>query len=154
MSDENVRTVEVTRIGKGLYEATNAHGVRMVFGHDNTENFSAVELLLTAIAGCSATDVDFITSKRSEPADFRVHISGDKVRDETARNHVSNIRLTFDISFPEGEQGDAARGVLERAVHQSHDRLCSVSQTVMRGTPVEVRVAGPREEPTGDGESS
>ena len=137
-----MRSVEITRIRKGLYEATNGHGVKMVFGNDNTQSFSAVELLLTAIAGCSGTDVDFITSKRSEPSDFHVSISGEKVRDEAGKNHVSNIRLTFDLSFPEGEEGDAARGVLERAVHQSHDRLCSVSQTVMRGTPVEVQITG------------
>jgi putative redox protein len=141
MSEDNVRTVEVTRVSKGLYEATNAHGVRMVFGNDNTQNFSAVELLLAAIAGCSSTDVDLITSKRAEPTDFRARICGDKVRDGAGRNHVSDIRLTFDVSFPEGEEGDAARGVLERAVQQSHDRLCSVSQTVERGTPIEVHVA-------------
>lgn len=141
MSDDNVRTVDVRRIRKGLYEATNTHGVTMVFGNDNTQNFSAVELLLTAIAGCSGTDVDFITSKRSEPADFHLHISGDKVRDDAGKNHVANIRLTFDITFPEGEEGDAARDVLETAVHRSHERLCSVSQTVMRATPIEVDVA-------------
>lgn len=141
MNEENVRTVDITRISKGLYEATNRHGVKMVFGHDNTENFSAVELLLTAIAGCSGTDVDFITSKRSEPSSFELHVSGDKVRDETGKNHVTNISVTFDITFPEGEEGDAARSVLERSVHQSHDRLCSVSQTVERGTPIKVEIA-------------
>ena len=141
MNEENVRTVDITRISKGLYEATNRHGVKMVFGHDNTENFSAVELLLTAIAGCSGTDVDFITSKRSEPSSFKLHVSGDKVRDETGKNHVTNISVTFDITFPEGEAGDAARSVLERSVHQSHDRLCSVSQTVERGTPIKVEIA-------------
>lgn len=141
MNDENVRTVDITRISKGLYEATNRHGVKMVFGHDNTENFSAVELLLTAIAGCGGTDVDFITSKRSEPSSFKLHVSGDKVRDETGKNHVTNISVTFDITFPEGEDGDAARSVLERSVHQSHDRLCSVSQTVERGTPIKVEIA-------------
>lgn len=140
--DDNVRTVEVTRIEKGLYEATNRHGAKIVFGHDNTKNLSAVELLLAAIAGCSGTDVDFITSKRAEPTSFRVHISGEKVRDAAGKNHVTGISLTFDIEFPEDEGGDAARGVLERAVHQSHDRLCSVSQTVERGTPIRVHVAG------------
>lgn len=142
MNDENVRTVDITRISKGLYEATNRHGVKMVFGQDNTKSFSAVELLLTAIAGCSGTDVDFITSKRSEPSSFRLHVSGDKVRDERGKNHVANISVTFDITFPEGEEGDAARSVLERSVHQSHDRLCSVSQTVERGTPIKVEIAG------------
>jgi uncharacterized OsmC-like protein len=142
MSDENLRTVEITRISKGLYEATNSHGAKLVFGHDNTQNFSAVELLLTAIAGCSGTDVDFITSKRAEPVGFDLRISGEKVRDDAGKNHVANISLTFDISFPEGEEGDAARSVLERSVHQSHDRLCSVSQTVERGTPIQVAIAG------------
>jgi uncharacterized OsmC-like protein len=140
--NDNVRTVDITRIEKGLYEAVNRHGVKMVFGNDNTKNFSAVELMLCAIAGCSGTDVDFITSKRAEPTSFKVSISGEKVRDEKGKNHVANISLTFDIEFPEGEEGDAARGVLERAVHQSHDRLCSVSQTVERGTPISVHIAG------------
>lgn len=142
MSDENVRTVDISRISKGLYEASNRHGVKIVFGTDNTQSFSAVELLLAAIAGCSGADVDHITSKRAEPADFHVRISGEKARDETGKNHVANLQLTFDITFPEGEEGDAAREVLERAVHQSHDRLCSVSQTVERGTEVQVRIAG------------
>jgi putative redox protein len=142
MDAENVRTVEIHRISKGLYEAVNRHGVKLVFGHDNTQSFSAVELLLAAIAGCSGTDVDFITAKRSEPSSFKVSVSGEKARDERGRNHVANITLTFDIAFPEGEGGDAARSVLERSVHQSHDRLCSVSQTVERGTPIAVEIAG------------
>lgn len=141
MSDDNLRTVDITRIEKGLYEATNRHGVKLVFGQDNTQNFSAVELLLAAIAGCSGTDVDFITSKRAEPTAFDVHISGEKVRDGAGKNHVADITVTFDIRFPQGEAGDAARGVLQRAVQQSHDRLCSVSQTVERGTPISVHVA-------------
>lgn len=142
MSDENLRTVDITRVSKGVYEAVNRHGVKMTFGQDNTTMFSSVELLLAAIAGCSGTDVDFITSKRAEPVSFKLHIQGEKVRDEAGRNHVADISLTFDITFPEGEEGDAARGVLERSVHQSHQRLCSVSQTVMRGTPIEVEIAG------------
>ena len=142
MSDDHVRTVDITRIRKGLYEARNMHGMKIVFGNDNTQSFSAVELLLAAIAGCSGADVDFITAKRSEPADFHVRMSGEKARDEAGKNHVANLQMTFDITFPEGEEGDAAREVLERAVHQSHDRLCSVGQTVERGTPVQVHIAG------------
>jgi putative redox protein len=142
MNDDNVRTVDISRLAKGVYVATNRHGVKMVFGHDNAQMFSPVELMLTAIAGCSGTDIDFITSKRSEPSSFKLRITGDKVRDETGKNHVANISFTVDIDFPDGEEGDAARGVLERAVHQSHDRLCSVSQTIVRGTPIAVTIAG------------
>ena len=141
MNEENVRTVDITRTSKGVYEAVNRHGVKMVFSHDGEKTFTPVELLLTAIAGCSGIDVDFITSKRAEPASFKLHISGEKVRDEAGKNLVTDISLTFDITFPEGEEGDAARSVLERAVHQSHDRLCSVSRTVETGTPVAVHIA-------------
>jgi putative redox protein len=141
LRDERLRTVEVTRTGLGVYQAVNGHGAKITFGQDNTQMFSAVELLLASIAGCSGTDVDFITSRRAEPESFNVHISGEKVRDHSGKNHVASISMTFDVRFPEGEAGDAARAVLERAVQQSHDRLCSVSQTVTRGTPVEVRVA-------------
>jgi putative redox protein len=66
MSD-NLRTVDITRTERGVYRAVNRHGVTMVFSHDGTKTFTPVELLLTAIAGCSGIDVDFITSKRAEP---------------------------------------------------------------------------------------
>ncbi len=142
MTQDNLRTVDITRTSRGVYEAVNRHGVKMVFSHDGEKTFTPVELLLTAIAGCSGVDVDFITGKRAEPDSFTMHIEGEKARDETGKNHITGISMTFDIDFPEGDEGDAARGVLERAVQQSHDRLCSVSRTVEMGTPVEVRIAG------------
>lgn len=142
MNEDDRRTVDITRTAQGVYEAVNRHGVRMVYSHDGEKTFTPVELLLTAIAGCSGIDVDLITGKRAEPTRFTMHISGEKVRDESGKNHVSDISLTFDVAFPEGEEGDAARRVLEKSVRQSHDRLCSVSQTVERGTPVEVTILG------------
>lgn len=140
MNQDNVRTVDITRTEKGVYEAVNRHGVTMVYSHDGEKTFTPVELLLTAIAGCSGIDVDFITSKRAEPVRFTMSIAGEKVRDETGKNHVAGIELTFDVAFPDGEGGDAARATLERAVRQSHERLCGVSQTVERATPITVRV--------------
>jgi uncharacterized OsmC-like protein len=44
--------------------------------------------------------------------------------------------VTFHVEFPEGPEGDRARAILPRAVRLSHDRLCTVSRTVERGTPV------------------
>ena len=140
MSEDNLRTVDITRTGHGVYEAVNRHGVSMVFSHDGEKTFTPVELLLTAIAGCSGIDVDFITSKRAEPDSFTMRIVGEKVRDADGCNHVEGITLRFDVTFPDGEAGDAARSSLERAVRQSHDRLCSVSRTVERGTPIAVEI--------------
>ena len=63
----------------------------------------------------------------------------DKVRAE-AGNVLRDIQVRFDVRFPDGEHGDAARDVLPEAVRRSHDRLCTVSRTVELGTPIEVVV--------------
>lgn len=130
------RVVELTRLGKARYKATNARGGVLVLGGGDDPDFTPVEALLAAIAGCSAIDVDLITGKRSQPVAFDVRSEGDKVRDDDG-NHMSNLRITFSVEFPEGEAGDAAREVLDRAIQQSHDRLCTVSRTVQLGTPVQ-----------------
>lgn len=129
------RVVDLSRIGSGRYKATNARGGVMVLGSGEDPDFTPVEALLAAIAGCSAIDVDLITGKRAQPVAFDVRSEGDKVRDEQG-NHMTNLHITFSIEFPEGEAGDAARGVLDRAIQQSHDRLCTVSRTVQLGAPV------------------
>ena len=45
------------------------------------------------------------------------------------------------MTFPEGEDGDRAREMLPKAIAMSHDRLCTVSRTVVLGTPVDSAVA-------------
>jgi len=64
-----------------------------------------------------------------------VQVDGEKMRDEDG-NRLGELSVTFRLSFPEGEGGDAARALLPGAVKRSHDRLCSVSRTVELGTPV------------------
>ena len=99
-----------------------------------------VELLLTAIAGCTAIDVDILTSRRAEPDSFIVEADAEKVRDEKGRNLLTDITVTFRIRFPAGEGGDAARTLLPDAVQRSHERLCTVSRTVELGTAVTPRI--------------
>ncbi|MFI6265572.1 OsmC family protein [Micromonospora sp. NPDC051006] len=100
-----------------------------------------MELLLAAIGGCTAVDVDYITSRRAEPIEFSVEVTGDKIRDETGGNRMENLTVAFTVMFPAGEDGDKAREALPRALQQSHDRLCTVSRTVELGTPVSTSVA-------------
>jgi uncharacterized OsmC-like protein len=144
MTQGPLRSVELVRLAKGRYEATNARGAKLVLGSGGEGVFSPVELLLTAIAGCSAADVDFITSKRAEPSRFTVRMTGHKIRDE-AGNRLTDLTLTFDVEFPAGEAGDAAREALPRSVAQSHDRLCTVSRTVEVGSPIAVQITEPGE---------
>jgi uncharacterized OsmC-like protein len=67
-------------------------------------------------------------------------VTGDKVGDASG-NRMTDLAVTFSVSFPDGESGDRARAILPRAVRTSHDRLCTVSRTVEAGTPVAVTVA-------------
>ncbi len=135
------RSVELTRIGEHRFKAINKRGGVLPIGEGDDPDFSPVELLLAAIAGCGAIDVDYITGKRSEPASFDVHVEGDKVRDDDG-NHIANIKVVFDVTFPEGDAGDAARGVLPSAIEKSRDRICTVSRTVALPTPVQMEQKG------------
>lgn len=132
-------SVDVTRTAAGQFRATNSRGKTLDFGDGDNELFTPVELLLTAIAGCSAIDVDIFTSRRSEPTQFDVTVSGEKLRDENG-NHMGPIDVTFTVRFPEGEAGEAARKVYPETVELSHERLCTVSRTVTLPTPVTMHV--------------
>lgn len=136
MGDDTFRYIDMTAIGEGRFKATNRRGGVLPVGSGDDPDFTPVELLLAALAGCSAIDVSLITGKRAEPVSFDVRCSGDKVRDEQG-NHLTNLRVTFDLVFPEGEGGDKAREILPRALEMTRDRLCSVSRTVAIGEPVE-----------------
>lgn len=143
MSDETLRSIALTKIGDARFKATNARGGETFMGTGGEDpDFTPVELLLAAIAGCSAIDVDLITAKRGASTGFEIAAEGRKVRDENG-NHMTGLRVTFDVAFPEGPEGDAAREFLPRAIAMSRDRLCTVSRTVQLGADVTYDVAGP-----------
>ncbi|WP_349829445.1 OsmC family protein [Brevibacterium litoralis] len=134
------RAVTVTRTATGHYRAVNAAGVTLDFGTGDGE-FSPVELLLAALAGCSAVDVDTVTSRRTEPERFTVEAHGEKVVDESGGNILQELGLDFDLAFPEDEAGRKAARLARRLVGLSHDRYCTVSRTVEAPSPVAVTLA-------------
>jgi len=133
--NDSLRSVELTRIGTHRFKATNERGGVLPIGEGVDPDFTPVELLLAAVAACGAIDVDYITGKRAEPESFDLYVEGEKVRDEDG-NHLTNLRVVFDVRFPDGEAGDAARAVLPSAIERSRDRICTVSRTVALPTPV------------------
>jgi len=137
---ETLRSIELTRIGERRYKATNVRGGVLPIGTGEDPDFTPIELLLAALAGCSAVDVDLITGKRAQPTSFDVHAEGHKVRDDLG-NHVTGMRIVFDLEFPEGEAGDAARAVLPRTLEQVRDRLCPVVRTVALPNEVDLLAA-------------
>jgi len=140
MADSSVhRAVTVERIARGVFTVTNARGGQFRFGTGGDTDFTPTELLLAAIAGCTAIDVDILTSRRAEPDRFVVRADADKIRDASG-NRLTGIQVTFQIGFPGGVQGDEARAILPDAVKKSHDRLCTVGRTIETGTPIATRI--------------
>ncbi|MDO5534459.1 MAG: OsmC family protein [Propionibacteriaceae bacterium] len=132
MTDAPGITVTLSRRDLMAYTATNGRGASIEVGGEG--NFSPVELLLAAIGGCTAVDVDVMTSRRAEPEAFEVEVSGTKSTE--GGNHLTDLEVTFRLRFPEGADGDQARERIEPAVKASHERDCTVSRTVELGTPV------------------
>jgi putative redox protein len=139
MATDSHRTVNITRTSAGRFTAVNGRGGTLDFGTGDVEDFTPVELLLTAIGGCTAVDVDILTTRRAEPESFVVQVDGDKVRD-AGGNRMQELTVTFRLKFAQGQGGDAARALLPGAVQRSHDRLCTVSRTVELGTAVTARI--------------
>jgi putative redox protein len=138
-SETKHRTLTVERIAAGQFAAVNSRGGRIVFGTGADEEFTPTELLLIAIGGCTAIDIDIIATRRAEPESFEIVVDADKVRDENG-NHLANVEVTYRVTFPAGEAGDNAREVLPEAVRKSHERLCTVGRTVELPTPITTRI--------------
>jgi putative redox protein len=139
-TDPAHRNVTVERVTSGMLTVTNNRGGQIVLGTGGGADFTPTELLLAAIGGCTAIDIDILTSRRAEPEAFAVQVDAEKVRDADG-NRLADVEVTFQITSPGTEQGDAARALLPDAVKKSHDRLCTVGRTVEIGTPVATRIA-------------
>lgn len=129
--------VTVERTSAGHFVARNRRGGEVAFG-TGEDLFSPVELMLAAIAGCSSVDVDTLVTRRAEPLSFVATATGERDKDEAGASYATDLAVVFDLVFGDGEGADKAREVLPHAVRMSHDRLCTVSNTIQRGTPVEM----------------
>jgi putative redox protein len=139
VADDAIRSIEVQRVGKHHYTATNVRGGTLDFGSGDDAGFTPIEMLLAAIGGCTALDVEHITEKRAEPLALTFTTSAEKVRDDDG-NHLTGIEIVIRAEFPASEAGDAAREILPDALRRSHDRLCTVSRTIELGATVTARL--------------
>lgn len=129
--------VDVTRVDTGHYRATNAAGASLEFG-SGEGLLSPVELLLAAVAGCSAVDVDVVTSRRTEPEVFDIQVEGTRV-DEDGASRLSDVDVEFSLRFPDTDAGRQAQSMVERLVRISQEKDCTVSRTVENPTNVTFR---------------
>ncbi|HEX5190584.1 MAG TPA: OsmC family protein [Streptosporangiaceae bacterium] len=133
------RTVTVRRVASGRFAVANERGGEFTFGTGDGTEFTPTELLLAAVGGCTAIDIDILTSRRAEPEAFEVVVEADKVRDADG-NRLTDIVVTFRVAFPAGAHGDEARAILPDVARKSHDKLCTVGRTIELGTPIAARV--------------
>jgi putative redox protein len=138
-TDSKHRSLSVGRVAPGRFTATNSRGGQLAFGTGDSEDFTPTELLLVALGGCTAIDIDILTSRRAEPDSFAIDVDADKIRDDQG-NRLTNLEITYRVTFPAGTDGDNARAILPEAVRQSHERLCTVGRTVELATPVATRI--------------
>ncbi len=133
------RTVTVRRVASGRFAVTNDRGGEIAFGTGEGTDFTPTELLLAATGGCTAIDIDVLTSRRAEPDAFEVAVDAEKIRDAEG-NRLTDIVVTFRVAFPATGQGDEARAILPDVVRKSHDKLCTVGRTIELGTPITTRI--------------
>lgn len=82
-----------------------------------------MELLLTAVGGCSGIDIISILEKMRLKVDsFDMEVSGERADDHPKRFTHVNIHYRFTGELPEEK--------VRRAIELSRDKYCSVSQSL------------------------
>ena len=61
--------------------------------------------------------------------------SGDRVNEDGA-SRLSEVRVGFDLSFPDTPEGNQARRMVDNLIRISHEKDCTVSRTVENPTRV------------------
>lgn len=136
---DTLRTASITRTGDMRYTATNARGATLELGDGSSDHFTPVELLLVALAGCTALTADPVVARRADVDRLDVAIRADKIRDDLG-SHLVDVEMIVDALFS-GDGAEAARERLPDILRQAEERLCTVSRTVALGTPASVEIA-------------
>jgi uncharacterized OsmC-like protein len=123
----------VERTGKHEFTARNDRGASVRIGRPGMPGvFTPGELLQVATAGCSAITVEeFVTRRAGDDAPITATVEGTRGPHEYTRVSVT---LRADLSFLD----DETRARVERAMHNSVLRECTVSRTLERGAPVDL----------------
>ncbi|MER7082941.1 Uncharacterized OsmC-related protein [Saccharopolyspora kobensis] len=128
--------VEVTRTGQHTFRATNPRGAQVAIGREDApEAFTPGELLLAAIAACSAvTSENLLVRRLGEDAELTVHADRTKVPED--KHKFARVQVGFDVDLSAIEDDDRAK--LLEAVERAITKYCTVSRSVEEGTPIDL----------------
>ncbi|PKW19023.1 OsmC family protein [Saccharopolyspora spinosa] len=126
--------VEVTRTGQHTFTATNPRGGEVKIGREDAPDaFTPGELLLAAIAACSAvTSENLLVRRLGEDAKVTVHADRTKVPED--KHKFASVQVSFDVDL----SGVEDNGKLVDAVQRAIEKYCTVSRSVEEGTPIEL----------------
>jgi putative redox protein len=122
--------IELNRLNDGFHlEAVNEQGktVHLDASPDiggTNQGMRPMQMLLSAMGGCSAIDVINILKKQKEPLrDIKITVTGEREKDAVPSLFVE-VHAHFRL------YGDIDRDKASRAVSLSVDKYCSVAKTM------------------------
>ncbi|MCW2882600.1 MAG: redox protein regulator of disulfide bond formation-like protein [Sphaerisporangium sp.] len=129
-------SVNVERTEDGGFVARNARGARVEMGSGDQEGvFTPVELLLAAVGGCNIVTVEPLTSQRGHRlVRLAMTVEAEKVEPTL----LGPVTITYDVELPEGDP--EAAEVFRAVAHRVHERHCTVSRSLEKGTEVKVEL--------------
>jgi putative redox protein len=116
------------------FEATTAHGaVALASGLDEPGNgVTPMELLATALGGCTAMDVVSILVKMRQPLEgLSIEVTGERAEEHPKR--FTSLRVVYRF------RGDLDEHKVERAIALSEEKYCSVEATLRPAVPITSR---------------
>ena len=112
----------LTWAGELTFTASSGTQLMTLDGH-STAGPSPVQSLAFAIAACMGMDVvDILRKGRHPVAAFHVGFHGERA--QTPPHRFTSVKLTFQV------QGAVPEEAVRRAIALSHDRYCSVSNSL------------------------
>ncbi len=118
------------------FESQNTNGqTAIIDGGANPQGMRPMELLLSALASCSAFDLEHILRKQRQPVeDVRIEVEGIRP-DEGFPKPFESIHMHFTLL------GDLDEEKVQRAVALSVEKYCSVGATLKPDTTVTYSVS-------------
>jgi len=133
MQEEWVYTAEINWKGNEVFEGQTAKGAPVVMdsSHDGQAGASPMEMILFALAGCTAMDVLSILKKMKVPI-HRLTIAVSASRNKEFPKVFRKFHLLYRLWTDDA----AHRPAFERAVRLSREKYCSVGLMLEKAAPI------------------